>query len=57
MAKLDDILMDAERLGLRMQLLDKVNQLTKDMPKYTPLSEIYDLAIEAIKIEYLTKDL
>ena len=57
MAKLEDILMDAERLGLRIELIDKVDELYTNMPSYTPLEEVYELAEEAIKMEYLTKDL
>lgn len=57
MAKLEDILMDAERLGLRIELIDKVDELYTNMPSYTPLEEVYELAVEAIRMEYLTKDL
>ena len=57
MAKLEDILMDAEEIGIRMQLIDKVTELSKSLPGYTPLEQIYELAFEAVKIEKLTQDL
>jgi len=57
MAKLDEILMDAERIGMRIQLIDKVAELTKSLPGYTPLEQIYELAFETVKIEKLTQDL
>jgi len=57
MAKLEEILMDAEEIGIRMQLIDKVTELSKSLPGYTPLEQIYELAFETVKIEKLTQDL
>lgn len=45
---LEDLLFEAEREGRREQLLDEVTRLRKSLPKYTPLEEVYEMALSIV---------
>lgn len=55
MSKLEEVLFEAERMGRRLEVIDKVDQLTKTLPKYTPLTEIYDLALKMVQQQESTQ--
>lgn len=45
---LEDLLNEVESQGMREQLLDEVERLRFVLPKYTPLEEVYDMALSIV---------
>jgi uncharacterized protein (UPF0335 family) len=50
MCKIEDILYEAHKMGLKKEVFEEVSNLKKiKKHKYTPLSEMYELAFKKIK--------
>ena len=54
MSRLEDIVYEAEALGVRTELFDAVNKLRSSSPKQ-PLDELYDKALDIVKNEAKNK--
>jgi len=50
MCKIEDIMYEAHKMGIKKKVFDKVGELKNiDKYKYTPLSDIYELAFKKVK--------
>ena len=50
MCKIEDIMYEAHKIGIKEKVFDRVTELRKkEKHKYTPLNEIYELAFDEIK--------
>jgi peptidoglycan hydrolase CwlO-like protein len=50
MCRIEDILYEAHKMGLKKKVFDRVTELRKkEKHKYTPLNEIYELAFDEVK--------